>query len=108
MTDDSKRKRRTEAARQWHREHPNYSRIHRQRQREFADAHGLARDGTIPVKPQKKISYTIHVRRPLSPGERVATRNKPITQRRKKKSHEEPFHHSPPNQADTFEPTDTW
>jgi hypothetical protein len=101
MSDDSlresKRKQHIERVRQWQREHPGYQQAYRRRQREFADAYGLARNGTIPVKANK-VTYTVDVRRSLKPHERHSA-TKP----------QRP-HRSSSNDEDLidFIPTDTW
>ena len=90
---DSKRRQHIESVRQWHRQHPNYQREYRQRQRQFAATLGVARNGTIPVKMQKKITYSVTVTRPLKPEERVQRDPPRKKYRRNHNTHATQFNH---------------
>ena len=58
-----------------------YTQLVRQRRAET----GLPLNGNLPAKLQKRIEYSITVKRPLKPGERFKDTQRPAKQKQKRK-----------------------
>lgn len=55
----------------WFLNRPDYQRNYTANRKQLRAELGTALNGTLPVKSQKKITYSINVTRPLKPEERV-------------------------------------
>lgn len=70
-TKEFRQKHQREVVLRWFQAHPNYQREYRAKQERLRAELGTALNGTLPVKSQKKITYSVTVTRPLKPEERV-------------------------------------